>query len=58
MGSWSRGEASLVSGLPPSLTTTAGPRELCGGAMLQGDEEREERGASRGGGWLSVPGRG
>lgn len=64
MGSWSRGGASLVSGLPPSLTTTAGPRELGGGAMLQGDDwqERGERGKQRGrlaqGPWPRVVGGG
>lgn len=50
MESWSRGGASLVSGLPPS-PPQLGP-ESCRGMT----GKKEERGASRGGGWLRVPG--
>lgn len=57
MGSWSRGGASLVSGLPPSLTTTAGPRELAAVLCCRGKTGKRGEGV-RGGGWLRVPGRG
>lgn len=48
MGSWSRGGASLVSRLPPSLTTTAGPRELAARCAAGGRLARERRGGQRG----------
>lgn len=58
MESWSRGGASLVSGLPPS-PPQLGPGSSAAALSSRGmTGKREERGASRGGGWLRVPGRG
>lgn len=56
MESWSRGGASLVSGLPPS-PPQLGPGSWAAALCCRGmTGKREERGASRGGGWLRVPG--